>query len=234
MERMAGGGTQVINSIPTFPPSQSEIAGTGCENTSFVAHMGYSQNHPSKQKLCRRRSPRGMGGHVLQRAFLLVLVGFLAIYTFVEYISTRRVLSQCAELASYGTTHVQPSTSSSTEGPHPIVPESDSQDRRQARLIAGLESEDEDHEITRVANEGLVTKSPAIAKVTMMYGPQANDETIQLIIEGHKEHAARHGHGIHILDRQLLHGLWSKHAWMLHIMLQEMQKPENMRTKWLA
>lgn len=194
--------------------------------------MGYYQDFPEKQRPVYRRYPSTIGGHVYQRSFLMILVGFFAIYTCVEYLSTRNVLARCAEsdtvevsIAAAPPPPPAYTADLSIETTEPI------QNQVHEERITVQDSASQETAEDRVQ---AVTKSPTIAKVTMMYGPHAKDETMKLIIEGHRQHAARHGHGIHILDRQLLHGLWSKHAWLMMVMLEEMQKPEDMRTKWLA
>ena len=173
----------------------------------------------------RSRSPLAMGGHVFQRAGLLLLVAFFAVYTVVEYYSTRNVLAQCISLTTYGTFATTPAlpTTGLDMGPAIAWPEDDE------------DGEDDESTTTiQVATEPTDEKSPRIGKVTMLYGPPAEDETTQLVIAGHRRHAELNGHSIHVLDRQILHGLWSKHAYMLSIMLEQMQKPEDKRTQWLS
>lgn len=166
-----------------------------------------------------------MGGHVVKRAGLLLLVAFFAVYTIGEYYSTRNVLTQCMNLTTYGTFGTIPpaSTIGPDMGPAIARPEDEQDD------------EDDDETTTDPATaEPADDKSPRIGKVTMLYGPPAEDETAQLIIHGHRRHAELHGHSIHVLDQQVLHGLWSKHAYILFIMLEQMQKSEDKRTQWLS
>ena len=187
--------------------------------------MGYAILPAHSQRSHRSRSPLAMGGHVFQRAALLLLVVFLAAYTVVEYYSTRHVLAQCMDLTTYGTfekTQAIPSTGPDV-GPAIVWPED--------------EQDDEDKDgitVEPATTQPLDEKSPKIGKVTMLYGPPAEDETAQLIIDGHRRHAELNGHSVYVLDQQILHGLWSKHAYLLSIMLEQMQKPEDKRTQWLS
>lgn len=187
--------------------------------------MGSAKDFPQYTRPIARRKAFGMGNHIFQRAFLLTIVAVLGTYTVLEYFYTRNILSQCLEVTTYGTTIA---TSSSVASSPTSIPEMPLAEQHSEQLTL------QNAEDAREKKPAKVEKSPAISKVTMMYGPHAKDETMKLIIEGHKKHAERHGHGIRVLDRQLLHGLWSKHAWMLQIMLEEMQKPEDLRTKWLS
>ncbi|EME84647.1 glycosyltransferase family 34 protein, partial [Pseudocercospora fijiensis CIRAD86] len=72
-----------------------------------------------------------------------------------------------------------------------------------------------------------------IGKVTMLYGPWAEDENNQLVLKSHRQHAEKHGYSLHVLDRQIMHGMWSKLSYILHLVLEEIGKPEETRMKWL-
>lgn len=154
-----------------------------------------------------------MGGHVVQRALLLVLVGCFAIYTIVNYISTRNVLTQCAAYSMDDTGSVIPSSQ---------VVLSDPGSWHRSNGAQGLSSPNDDG-----------AANIAIGKVTMSYGSWAEDESNKLILEGHKQHAEKHGYSFHVLGQQTMHGLWSKLSYMLKIILEELEKPESKRIQWL-
>lgn len=49
----------------------------------------------------------------------------------------------------------------------------------------------------------------------------------------HEAHSFQMGHPMFILRERMLSGLWSKPAFVLAIILQELSKPEDVRLKWL-
>ena len=49
----------------------------------------------------------------------------------------------------------------------------------------------------------------------------------------HEAHSFQMGHPMFILRERILSGLWSKPAYVLAIILQELSKPEDVRLKWL-
>merc|ERR1712137_586157 len=72
---------------------------------------------------------------------------------------------------------------------------------------------------------------PRIGKVTASFGPQ--DPTYEVAISSHKAHDAIHNYPHFILRERILHGLWSKHAFLLTIFGAELAKPEEERLEWL-
>ncbi|SMR55404.1 unnamed protein product [Zymoseptoria tritici ST99CH_1A5] len=161
-----------------------------------------------------------MGSHVVQRAVLLALIGIFAIYTTIEYISTRRVLARCVAVA--GAQHE--STISRTE-----ISQTDDSN---ATSLAGVSIEKQ----VAVVDSSLGTEpsqSTAIGKVTMLYGAWAELEENQAILRTHEEHAELNGHSMHVLNRKIMHGMWSKLSYMLMLVLSELVKPEEKRMKWL-
>ena len=82
---------------------------------------------------------------------------------------------------------------------------------------------------SRSGDRGLGMAS--IGKVTMLYGDR--NPVYESALEGHMEHGRRHGYQIFVLRRQLLGRLWSKPAYILSILLEELQKPPESRLKWL-
>lgn len=81
------------------------------------------------------------------------------------------------------------------------------------------------------------TRKPAversrIAKVTMGVGDQL-PEVYNRTLAKHVEHSGRYGYETYVLRKPLLEGFWSKPAYLLSIMLSEMEKPEDERLEWL-
>ncbi|KAI9660515.1 MAG: hypothetical protein M1821_009866 [Bathelium mastoideum] len=72
---------------------------------------------------------------------------------------------------------------------------------------------------------------PRIAKVTALYGHP--HPLYERAIRSHKEHNKRHGYPQYVLDRQLTNGYWNKFAYLLHLVIQELAKPESTRIEWL-
>ncbi|PPJ52193.1 hypothetical protein CBER1_10361 [Cercospora berteroae] len=163
---------------------------------------------------------------MVQRATLLMLLGLFVIYTSVEYVSTRQVLSHCIEIKDHSVTQVlsatsTPSlsvTSSSTES----RAESGSTTRNDAQhtMIEGHETKE-----TRVISK--------VGKVMVIYGILAESEFSKRVIEGHRQHTLLQGHPFQLFERQVLDGLWTKHAWLLSVLLTELHKSEGDRLQWL-
>ncbi|RAR10550.1 glycosyltransferase family 34 protein [Stemphylium lycopersici] len=72
---------------------------------------------------------------------------------------------------------------------------------------------------------------PRIGKVTASFGPE--DPTYEAAISSHKTHDAIHNYPHFILRERILHGLWSKHAFLLTILGAELAKPQEERLEWL-
>ncbi|OAK93952.1 hypothetical protein IQ06DRAFT_235221 [Phaeosphaeriaceae sp. SRC1lsM3a] len=70
-----------------------------------------------------------------------------------------------------------------------------------------------------------------IGKVTASFGPR--DPVYESAILSHKPHNELHGYPHFILRKQMLAGLWTKHACLLTIIGAELAKPASQRLKWL-
>ena len=70
-----------------------------------------------------------------------------------------------------------------------------------------------------------------IGKVTAIF--QGNDPTLLRALQTHKDHNRRHGYSLHALRHRILDDTWSKPAYILAVLLEEMRKPEGHRLKWL-
>lgn len=64
----------------------------------------------------------------------------------------------------------------------------------------------------------------------MIYG---NNSVYERAIETHKEHCNRLGYPLFILRREVLDGVWNKLAYLISLIVQELEKPEDERLEWL-
>jgi hypothetical protein len=72
---------------------------------------------------------------------------------------------------------------------------------------------------------------PRFGKITATFGEP--DPPYENAIASHKLHNDIHGYPHFILREQMLRGLWSKHAYILTIIGNELAKPENERLEWV-
>jgi hypothetical protein len=83
-------------------------------------------------------------------------------------------------------------------------------------------------------NNGVVGESSGsspVLKVSMFYG---DPEPFYLrAFKSHEHHAQRWGGAMKVLRRDLVGGLWNKPAYLLSLVLQELEKPQSERVKWL-
>lgn len=70
-----------------------------------------------------------------------------------------------------------------------------------------------------------------IAKVSMLYGDP--NPVYERALQSHIEHGRRHGYPIKVLRQKLLGRLWTKPAYLLSIVLDELSKPVEQRIKWI-
>jgi len=70
-----------------------------------------------------------------------------------------------------------------------------------------------------------------VGKVHAVFGEP--NPVYERALKLHQVHATAQGHPMHVLRERVLSGLWSKPAYILSIMLQELAKPEEVRLKWL-
>lgn len=70
-----------------------------------------------------------------------------------------------------------------------------------------------------------------VGKVHAIFGEP--NPTYERALRLHQAHAERNGHPMFVLRRRILSGLWSKPAFILSVILQELEKPEESRLKWL-
>lgn len=80
------------------------------------------------------------------------------------------------------------------------------------------------------------TTMSKIAKVTMVYYQNTTNDTIlyEDALRSHKAHNDQHGYLHHVLRRSLLSIQYSKPAYVLSVILQELVKPPGERLEWLV
>jgi len=77
--------------------------------------------------------------------------------------------------------------------------------------------------------DAIATNFPRVAVVSMLYGD--NDFYVRAI-NTHLRHAERHGYPSYVLRTEIIDGVWNKLAYMMHVMITEMEKGEE-GAKWL-
>ena len=70
-----------------------------------------------------------------------------------------------------------------------------------------------------------------IGKVTILF--HGRDPTYIRAIQTHQAHNRRYGYPLLALRHAILDGIWSKPAYLLAVLLEELRKPEGQRLKWL-
>ena len=82
-------------------------------------------------------------------------------------------------------------------------------------------------------NEGIHPLKPksTVGKVHAVFGEPY--PVYERGLELHQAHADKQGHPMFVLRERILSGLWSKPAFILSVMLQELAKPESERLQWL-
>lgn len=102
------------------------------------------------------------------------------------------------------------------------------------------ETPHEDVPQPKASHEPQPTTSPqpdnpkcSVTKVSMLYGAH-KFEQLEAALDSHRRHGERWGCGFESLDRDLTdRKLYSKHYFLLSMMLRELSRPEEERQKWL-
>ena len=76
------------------------------------------------------------------------------------------------------------------------------------------------------------TLKSSIAKVSMLYGER--NPLYERALAGHVPHNNRFGYEMYVLREQTLPGYWSKPAYILNLLLQELARPKGSRLEWLV
>jgi hypothetical protein len=74
--------------------------------------------------------------------------------------------------------------------------------------------------------------SVPVLKVSMLYGDDPHP-VYQKALENHERHAQRWGCSMEVLRQDLVGGMFNKPAYLLSLVLQELQKPPSEQAKWL-
>jgi hypothetical protein len=80
-------------------------------------------------------------------------------------------------------------------------------------------------------NPSSTSSFPRFGKITASFGPL--DNAYEAAMATHNSHNTLHSYPTFILRERILSGLWSKHAWLMTIIGQELAKPESERLQWL-
>ncbi|KAK6390078.1 hypothetical protein LTR65_005891 [Meristemomyces frigidus] len=72
---------------------------------------------------------------------------------------------------------------------------------------------------------------PPVMKVTALFG-QAN-ELYEAAVRSHEEHNRLHGYELKVLRERIVDNFWSKPAFLLSLVVEELARPEGERTGWI-
>jgi hypothetical protein len=113
-----------------------------------------------------------------------------------------------------------------TDGGHHTLKQA--QEYSSERLI-----QDPDHGLQDEGSEATTNSiiPPAIGKMTISFGE--TEEVYERARRSHEFHNREMGYSQFVLRERLVPGLWSKHAYIFSVIVQEMAKPEGQRLKWL-
>lgn len=79
--------------------------------------------------------------------------------------------------------------------------------------------------------QSTITKRATVGKMTVSFGEP--DEVFDRAIHSHELHNKRMGYPYFILRERVLPGLYSKHAFIFSVIVQELAKPEAERLQWV-
>ncbi|KAJ0424254.1 hypothetical protein BJY00DRAFT_299373 [Aspergillus carlsbadensis] len=71
---------------------------------------------------------------------------------------------------------------------------------------------------------------PTVGKVMMIYG---NNTVYERAVETHRAHCLKQGYPLFLLQRQVVDGVWNKLAYLIYLLVQELEKPPEERLEWL-
>lgn len=85
------------------------------------------------------------------------------------------------------------------------------------------------------AAEDYAATRSKLAKVTMLFYDEPNEESraYESALLGHRKHDLRYGYRHFVLRQAIVEGMWSKQAYILSNLLQELAKPRTERLEWL-
>lgn len=70
-----------------------------------------------------------------------------------------------------------------------------------------------------------------VTKVTALFGQE--NELYEAAIRSHEEHNRLHGYELKVLRERIVNNFWSKPAYLLSLIVEELAKPEEERTEWI-
>ncbi|KAK4983370.1 hypothetical protein LTR50_007270 [Elasticomyces elasticus] len=76
-------------------------------------------------------------------------------------------------------------------------------------------------------------EKPRVGKCTVVFGGGSAQATYERAIRTHETHDRIHGYRLHVLRHAILDDVWSKPAYILSLLLQELAKSESERLEWL-
>jgi hypothetical protein len=171
------------------------------------------------------RDKHGMPGSVsvshrrgLSRFSKYALIAFFALLTFGLW---RQSATHAAQ------PDVTNSTSETKSGQHEtsfLTPDEDTH-------LDPSSSEPSSQAIAQAPSTTSKSSFPRFGKITATFGEP--DPPYENAIASHKLHNEIHGYPHFILREQMLRGLWSKHAYIMSIIGNELAKPESERLKWV-
>ena len=82
-----------------------------------------------------------------------------------------------------------------------------------------------------VPSSGASKKQSTIGKVTISFGEP--DEVFDRAIRSHEFHNNKWGYPQFVLRERVMSGLWSKHAYIFSVIVQELAKPKAKRLQWI-
>ncbi|OAL33817.1 hypothetical protein AYO20_06828 [Fonsecaea nubica] len=110
------------------------------------------------------------------------------------------------------------------------VEDKDDDDEEEEETEVQVEVED-DNDDSNSSTYNKPHSEVKIAKVTMLYG-EPND-AYERALESHALHANMHGYQLHVLRQKMLGRLWTKPAFILSVVLNELAKPPEARIEWI-
>lgn len=88
------------------------------------------------------------------------------------------------------------------------------------------------HRTTRQSADQYRINNSSIAKVSMLYG--GPNPLYERALATHDAHNEKFGYPFYVLREQTLPGYWSKPAYLLRLLLTELEKPKSQRLEWLV
>ncbi|KAJ6059797.1 hypothetical protein N7444_003436 [Penicillium canescens] len=76
----------------------------------------------------------------------------------------------------------------------------------------------------------MAAPKPSIAKVTIIFG---DNSVYHRALKTHEEHSRKFGYPMHVLQSGILDDVWTKPAFLLSLILEELVKPKTERLEWI-